>query len=85
MPIAVDVRDEVGSVTSPVVLDVDLGGGVGLRAGREVLVDRLVAKLRHQVIAEPLHHQLADRGVRIAEIAIVPRARRAGGEIVIDL
>ena len=64
------------------------GGGSGRAAGRaavvapgprrQVLVDRLVAELGQQVEAAALRHQLRDGAVRIAQVAEVARARRAG-------
>ena len=44
----------------------------------QILVHRLAAHLRHQVVAAALGHQLRHRAVRIAEIAEMPRLRRAG-------
>ena len=47
-------------------------------AGRQILVDRLVAELGQQIEAAALGHQLGHRAVGIAEVAEMARARRAG-------
>src|SRR5690606_21187980 len=50
------------------------------RAGREVLVDRLVAHLRHQVVAAALLDHSRDIRIGVAEIAEVPGIGGAGGD-----
>src|SRR5690606_24182518 len=47
------------------------------RPRRQVPVDRPVAELRHERIAITFRDEPRDRGIRIAEVAEVPCARRA--------
>src|ERR1043165_2231998 len=48
------------------------------RPRRQIFVDWLVAHLRHQVVAFARGDEFRDRGIRIAQIAEVPRACRTG-------
>src|SRR4029079_7715653 len=57
------------------------GGGrvaAAARTRRQVFVDGLVAQLRQQIDATTFGHELGDLRFRIAEVAEMPRARRAG-------